>query len=77
VPPGAGVLPGVAGVVVVLGADGAFGFPGGVKADPPSGPASGSRPAPRIIEAICNILRRASGFDLLKDSAWEDKLRWK
>jgi len=53
--------------VAVLDVGDGVGFPGEGKGDPPIGAASGSRPAPRIIEAICNILRRVSGFDLLKN----------
>jgi hypothetical protein len=68
VPLGTEAPPGVEGIEVVLGAEEAFGFPGEGKVDvgnPPKGLASGSRPAPRIIDAICNILRTASGLDLL------------
>jgi hypothetical protein len=60
---------GVAVVEVVLEAEGAFGFPCATGVDPPRGPASGSKPALRIIEAICIIPRRVSGFDLLEDLA--------
>jgi hypothetical protein len=77
VPLAAGPPPGVAGVEAVLGAPGAFGFPGGAKVGPPKEPANGSRPVPRIIEAICSMLRKASGFDLFRNSAWQKKLRHK
>jgi hypothetical protein len=51
----------------VLDVEDGDGFPGGGKGDPPIGAASGSRPAPRIIEAICSILRNVSGLDLLEN----------
>jgi hypothetical protein len=53
-------------VEVVPEAGVAFGFPGPMGVDPPKGLAIGSRPAPRIIDAICIIPRRVSGFDLLE-----------
>jgi len=57
-------------VEVVFEAGEAFGFPGAMGVDPPKGLAGGSRPAPRIIDAICIIPRRVSGFDLLEILAW-------
>jgi len=53
-------------VEVVVEAGVVLEFPGAVGVDPPKGLASGSRPAPRIIDAICIIPRRVSGFDLLE-----------
>jgi hypothetical protein len=54
-PPSGGVV-----VEVVFEAEVAFGLPGAMGSDPPKGLASGSRPAPRIIDAICIIPRRVS-----------------
>jgi len=56
-------------VEVVFEAGGTFGFPGAMGVDPPKGLACGSKPAPRIIDAICIIPRRVSGFDLLENLA--------
>lgn len=72
VPPGAEPPIGGVAVEVVFEPGVAFGFPGAMGFDPPEGLASGSTPAPRIIDAICIIPRRVSGFDLLELLARKD-----
>ena len=59
---------------VVLKAGGALGFPGMTGVNPTNGLTSGSRPALSLIKAICLILHRIPGFDLLNDLEWEGNL---